>query len=67
MKLATFTLTLLLMTSCVNSPNAVQTRYARDNLYCWYKDDMGRWTDHGLASECPEDAPLGGPTQEMLK
>lgn len=62
MKLVTFTLiSLLTLLSCVNTP--MQTRYARDELYCWFKDDAGRWTEHGLANECPIDAPLGGPTR----
>jgi hypothetical protein len=62
MKLITFTL--LLTLGCASTTNISETRYGRDEIYCWYKDVDGRWIEHGLASECPSDAPKGGPTYQ---
>lgn len=52
--------TALFLIACTQT-NATLDRWARDELYCWYKNDNGQWVERGLASECPIGASAGGP------
>ena len=53
------TMLVLLIAACMNNPYATLRNYKRDDLFCWYRGDSGKWKIVGKQNMCPKNASYG--------